>query len=65
MLVLTRKLNETIVIGDAVRVTVVGIRGGQIRLGIEAPPDVKVMRQELCQPGAGAVLIETGAAVSS
>lgn len=48
MLVLTRKLHETIVIGDAIRVSVVGIRGGQVRLGIEAPGDVKIVREELC-----------------
>jgi len=48
MLVLTRKLHETIVIGDAIRVSVVALRGGQVRLGIEAPGDVKIVREELC-----------------
>ncbi len=47
MLVLSRKLNETIVIGDNIRLTVVGIAGNQVRLGIEAPGDVKIMREEL------------------
>jgi carbon storage regulator len=48
MLVLSRKLNETIVIDGGIRVTVVGIRGNQVRLGIEAPASVAVMREELC-----------------
>lgn len=47
MLVLTRRLNERIVIGDNVRITVVGIRGNHVRLGIEAPPKVTVLRDEL------------------
>jgi carbon storage regulator CsrA len=47
MLVLTRKLNERIVIGDNIRITVVGIRGHHVRLGIEAPQDVTILRDEL------------------
>ena len=47
MLVLSRKLNESILIGDHIRITVVGLRGNQIRLGIEAPGDVSIMREEL------------------
>jgi carbon storage regulator len=47
MLVLSRKLNETIVIGNNIRIKVVGISGGQVRIGIEAPDDIKVMREEL------------------
>jgi len=47
MLVLSRKLNETIIIGDNIRITVVNIGGNQVRLGIDAPGDVKVMREEL------------------
>jgi carbon storage regulator len=47
MLVLSRKLNESIVIGDHIRITVVGLRGNHIRLGIEAPGDVSIMREEL------------------
>ena len=50
MLVLSRKVNEQIVIGDNIRVTVVSIRGNQIRLGFEAPPDVLIFREEL-RPG--------------
>lgn len=47
MLVLSRKPLETILIGDAIRVTVLAIRGNNIRLGIEAPGDVKIVRAEL------------------
>lgn len=47
MLVLTRKLGEKIVIGDGIVLTVVAIKGGQIRLGIEAPEHVPVWRGEL------------------
>ncbi len=47
MLVLSRKINETIVINDNIVVTVVDIRGDKVRLGIEAPKDVPVHRQEV------------------
>ncbi len=47
MLVLSRKLGESIVIGDNVVVTVVKIDRGQVRLGIEAPPEVGVFREEI------------------
>lgn len=47
MLVLTRKLNESIMIGDAVEVTVVEVKGEQVKLGIRAPKDVKVHRKEI------------------
>jgi len=49
MLILSRKLNEQIVIGDQIVVTVVAIRGGNVRLGIEAPKDVPVHRHEIYQ----------------
>ena len=49
MLVLSRKLGESIVINDYTRVTVVSIDRGKIRLGIEAPPHVEIMREELLQ----------------
>jgi len=47
MLILTRKVNETLMVGDDVSVTVLGIKGGQIRIGINAPREVAVHRQEV------------------
>lgn len=47
MLILTRKVNESLKVGDDVTVTVLGIKGGQIRIGISAPLDVAVHRQEV------------------
>ena len=49
MLVLSRKVGETIVIGNGIVVTVLEMKGRQIRLGIEAPPSVPVWRGELIQ----------------
>jgi carbon storage regulator len=46
-LVLSRKIGETIVIGDNIRVTIVEVRGGKVRIGIAAPADVIVDRQEI------------------
>jgi carbon storage regulator len=50
MLVLSRKFHESIVIDGGIKITVVEIRGNQIRLGIEAPREVGVMREELLVP---------------
>jgi carbon storage regulator len=47
MLILTRKIGECITIGDHIRVYVVGVRGKQVRLGIEAPSDAVVHREEV------------------
>jgi len=47
MLVLSRKQGEEIVIGGILRLTVVAIRGNQVRLGFTAPPDVSIQRKEL------------------
>jgi carbon storage regulator len=47
MLVLTRRAGEEIVIGDIIRVTVIAVRGNQVRLGITAPADISICRQEL------------------
>lgn len=47
MLVLTRKEGERIRIGDDVVVAVVALKGGKVRIGIEAPPDVHILRDEL------------------
>jgi carbon storage regulator len=53
MLVLTRKLMEKLFIGDDICVTVVRLEGGQVRLGIEAPREVAVVRAELVPERAG------------
>jgi carbon storage regulator len=47
MLVLTRRIGEEIIINNNIRVTVVSIDGGKVRLGIAAPPEVRVDRQEI------------------
>lgn len=47
MLILTRRVGETLVIGDEVTVTVLGIKGNQVRIGVNAPKDVSVHREEI------------------
>lgn len=47
MLVLARKLHQSIIIGDTIRITVLEVRDGQVRLGIDAPPEVSVLREEI------------------
>jgi carbon storage regulator len=47
MLILTRKLGETINIGENIEVKVLKVRGGQVQLGISAPQEIRVMRQEI------------------
>ena len=47
MLILTRRVGETLMIGDEVKVTVLGVKGNQVRIGVDAPRDVTVHREEI------------------
>ncbi len=47
MLILTRRVGETLMIGDEVTVTVLGVKGNQVRIGVSAPKDVSVHREEI------------------
>ena len=47
MLILTRRVGETLMIGDDVAVTVLGVKGNQVRIGVKAPRDVSVHREEI------------------
>lgn len=47
MLILTRRVGESLMVGDEVTVTVLGVKGNQVRIGVNAPKDVTVHRQEI------------------
>lgn len=49
MLILTRRVGETLMVGDDVTVTVLGVKGGQVRIGVNAPKEVAVHREEIYQ----------------
>jgi len=49
MLILTRRVGETLMVGDDVTVTVLGVKGNQVRIGVNAPKDVSVHREEIYQ----------------
>jgi len=47
MLILTRRVGESLIIGDDVTITVLGVKGNQVRIGVNAPKDVSVHREEI------------------
>ena len=65
MLVLSRKLNESIIIDDQIKITIVEIRGDKIRLGIEAPKNVSVHRREVYEAIQRQILVEDASLINA
>lgn len=63
MLILTRRVGETICIGDDIEVVVLGVKGNQVRIGVKAPADVDVHREEIYQRIHGADAAQRPAAM--
>jgi carbon storage regulator len=63
MLVLTRRSGESVVIGDDIKITVTGIRNGQIKLGIDAPKDVTINREEVVKEIKGENVLSSASSV--
>ncbi len=65
MLVLSRKLGESVQVGDGIVIRIVEVRRSRVRIGIEAPPSVRIQREEIaCQNGNGAFELELLESVS-
>ncbi len=64
MLILTRRAGESLLIGDEVSVTVLSVKGGQVRLGVDAPRDIAVHREEVISQSAVLALEDEPQAVS-
>lgn len=62
MLVLSRRIEETLIIGDDIKIKVLGISGNQIRIGIDAPKEISVHREEIYQRIKAELLKQTEAA---
>jgi carbon storage regulator len=62
MLILTRRVGETVVIGDDIIITVLGMKGGQVRLGVKAPREISVHREEILERIRSGAATDTGEA---